>query len=463
MSAASLRLRLGLAGAVTVLFALGLAALGLSALFATHAERRAEAELAVHLDQLLAGLARPAGALEVAIPPGDPRFERPYGGLYWQIAAPGGTLLRSRSLWDAELALPPPGDGAPHVERLAGPDGAPVLALLRGVVLPEALGGGRAVAAVALETAEIDRARAAFTRDMLPYLAILALALILAGWAQIAVGLRPLGALRQRIGALRRGREARMGGGWPAELRALTGEIDALLDAHDRDVARARDRAADLAHGLKTPLQALLGEAARLAEAGETAAAEGIEALAAEMRRHVDRELVRARSAAAPGTARAPLAPAAERVLSVIRRTPDGAARHWQVEIAEGLDVALGPDELAELLGPVLENAARHAVAVVRISARALGGAAEIAIRDDGPGLPADRLEAMTRRGMRLDESGGGSGLGLAIASEIAEAAGGRLSLVRPGGAGLEVRISLPLAEPPPPGTGGEGALRRSG
>ena len=136
----SLRLRLVLAGAVAVVVAPGLAAAGHSALFPTHVERRAMAELSVQLDQLLAGLARGANELTLATPPADSRFARPYGGLYWQIEAED-QLLPSRSLWDTTLAPPPQAmaDGQAHAHRLAGPEA--VLKLERSVALPARLGG----------------------------------------------------------------------------------------------------------------------------------------------------------------------------------------------------------------------------------------------------------------------------------------------------------------------------------
>ena len=86
MNRGSLRLRLLLAGAVSVLAALTLSAMGLQVLFERHVERRVEAELGVYLDQIIAGLDRRAdGALTVSREPADPRFGKPLSGLYWQI------------------------------------------------------------------------------------------------------------------------------------------------------------------------------------------------------------------------------------------------------------------------------------------------------------------------------------------------------------------------------------------
>jgi hypothetical protein len=82
----SLRLRLLLAGAISILLALALSAAGLVLLFERHVDRRIDQELSVHLDQLIAGLERPGGdALDVARPPGDPRFALPLSGLYWRV------------------------------------------------------------------------------------------------------------------------------------------------------------------------------------------------------------------------------------------------------------------------------------------------------------------------------------------------------------------------------------------
>ena len=83
--------------------------------------------------------------------------------------------------------------------------------------------------------------------------------------------------------------------------------------------------------------------------------------------------------------------------------------------------------DLAEVLGNLLENAARHAARRVRISADTTGPA--ITIEDDGPGIaPAERAR-MLERGARLDQRGDGAGLGLAIVQDVLNAYGWRLEL----------------------------------
>ena len=446
MTALSLRWRLMVAGAVAVVLALGLAALGLAHLFGTHVERRALADLSVQLDRVLAGLARVDGALAQVLPPADPRFEQPYSGLYWQIAA-DGRVLRSRSLWDVELALPVEdgADATRHNHLLIGPEGAEVLVLEQHVTLPASLGGGRARAAVALDTAELGAARRAFLRDMFPYLAVLGMVLIAAQWAQVTLGLKPLRRVGAEVSALRDGRRRRMGGDWPQEVQPLAAELDALLTAREADVERARGRAGDLAHGLKTPLQALMGEAARLRAADQAQAAEGIEVVVATMRAHVDRELARTRIALHSRNARAGAAAVARSVVAVLQRTPGGQRLAWQVDVPDDLLLAIDAADLSEALGALAENAARHAAGRVEVGAVVMGAQARVTVRDDGPGLPADRRAAMMARGVRADETGPGTGLGLAIAAEIAEAAGGVLELEE-AGPGLSATLVLPLA-----------------
>src|SRR3546814_13918104 len=66
-------------------------------------------ELNLYLDQLMGQIEpSPSGEIALARPLADPRFEKPLSGLYWQILRePAGKVVRSRSLWDFELQLPP--------------------------------------------------------------------------------------------------------------------------------------------------------------------------------------------------------------------------------------------------------------------------------------------------------------------------------------------------------------------
>ena len=451
MSVGSLRLRLFLAGVVAVLIALGLSAFGLVLLFERHVERRMAGDLTVVLDDLVSGLDRHAeGQLQVTEEPGDPRFDRPLSGLYWQVTQePNKVVARSRSLWDFELPLPTDelSEGAVHQHRIAGPRGTSLLAVERRVVLPAQLGGGAVRVVVARDAADFSELTRNFGADLAPFLVIIALLLIGAFGAQVAVGLAPLKAVRARLAAIRSGAAERLGSALPEEVQPLAGEIDALLDARDKQVSLARARAADLAHGLKTPLQVLAGGVERLKAKGDREIADDLASVGEAMRRHVERELARARRGAAATDPIAPVKATVERVIAVVGRTPKGSTLDWAVEIALDLSVRIPPDDLTEVFGNLLENAARHARERVTITASAIGGEAAIAIVDDGPGIPLGDVTEVLRRGGRLDQGGAGAGLGLAIVTDILDAWGGALALGPTNPGEMTATIRLPLTK----------------
>jgi len=443
MTRRSLRLRLALAGAASIAAALVAAFFVLSMLFERHVERRIAAELTAHLNQIIAGISeRPGGALELVRPPVDPRFERPLSGLYWQIEGEG-ERLRSRSLWDGVLALPATAPGAIRTEAIEGPGGVSLLLVEREVVMPARAGARPLRVAVAVDRGDIARATKEFEGDLLPYLEALAVLLLAASFVQIVVGLRPLATLTGRLSAIRAGKAERLGGDFPDEVLPLTGEVDALLQSRENQLRKARERAADLAHGFKTPLQILSGDVLRLREKGEEAIARDIEAIIARMRRHVDHEMARARQAERGHTARSDLARVVAQVVSVVSRTPAGRMLDWRQEVADGILVRIDAEDLAEIVGSLAENAARYAASRVVIAARPSGGEVVLDVSDDGPGIPESEIGFVLKRGGRLDSTSEGAGLGLAIVESFVAEANGTFTLENRN-PGLSARVTLP-------------------
>jgi signal transduction histidine kinase len=351
-------------------------------------------------------------------------------------------VLRSRSLWDAELDLPPLDPGGPVSRTILGPNGRPLLTVEREVVGGKRLDNRTVLVAVAVERTDIQAATLAFRRDMLPYLALLGLLFIAATVVQITIGLRPLKTLRKKVSEVRQGRALRIGDAFPAEVLPLTRELDELVASREDQIRRAREHAADFAHGLKTPLQALAGDIRRLRERGEVEIADQIQSLATLMRRHVDHQLARARMAGRPdGDADAWAV--VDRLVSVLARTPEGERLQWELGEPRGVRVRIDSEDLTEILGNILDNAVRYARESVAITMTRDGGTVVIGILDDGPGIPADKIPFVLGRGGRLDETSGGAGLGLAIANDIVTAVGGSLSIEN-ASPGVKVMIRLP-------------------
>jgi signal transduction histidine kinase len=439
-----LRLRLLAGGIAAIVAALALAGLGLTLLFERHVGRTVSQDLDVHLKKLLADLDVDAdGRMAVTGGPIDPRFSEPFSGLYWQVVDDRGQMLRSRSLWDSSLMLPKdkPAAGEVHRHLAIGPANGKVLIAERQIQLKIKGQDDPVRVAVAIDAGHVAAATSAFASDLVIALGLLGLALAAATAVQVRLGLRPLDHLRRGIADIRAGREPRLASGVPDEVRPLVEEVNALLAARAEEVERSRHRAADLAHGLKTPLAALAADAGRLRETGQSAVADGIDEVIGTMRRHVDRELarVRLRGIGRPQPdASTALAPLVRSLVATLARTPEGVRAAYEIAIADKVMVPFERSDLAEALGNLLENATRHARNRVRIAAAANGR--EITVEDDGAGIPEAVRPMVLARGGRLDERGG-AGLGLAIVQDVVEAYGWTLRLDRSELGGLRATI----------------------
>ena len=443
MRAGSLRLRLILGGALAVLTALVVAWLAMTWLFERHIERRETEELTRVALNLVGGLAvDPAGKPVVAAPPSDPRLETPAGGLYWQVSTPVGAV-RSRSLWDQ--ALKPPASAGAEAWRTriaAGPFDDRILLVERRVRPDHA--GPAVLVQVASEEKALRAARAEFGRDLAIFLVGLWAVLSAAATAQVVLGLSPLARIRADLARLRGSPSARLADDHPREIAPLISAINDLAQAREADLARARRRAGDLAHSLKTPLAALSAQSRRARAEGASDAADGLDRAIEAMAAALETELARARAAAARETLiHAEAAPFAvvERLVAVVERTAEGERLIFDVEIQADLRAPVSEDVLTEMLGALIENAARFARRQVRVRGVATPDGVRLSIDDDGPGMEEGRAEAALMRGGRLDEAGPGHGLGLAIVSDLIEASAGALVLGRSDLGGLAVSL----------------------
>jgi signal transduction histidine kinase len=114
------------------------------------------------------------------------------------------------------------------------------------------------------------------------------------GFLLVRRGLSPINHLRDRLAAVHAGRGSRVSGSYPAEVQPLVDDLNALLEDRERRVARASAKAADLAHGLKTPLAVLAHEASQARAAGQGPLGAAIDQQIDRMRRQVDVHLAQA-------------------------------------------------------------------------------------------------------------------------------------------------------------------------
>lgn len=447
MSRRSLRLRLFGGAAISVTVALIVAGFGLALLFQRHVERRVDAELETYLRQLAGNMTIATdGAVTLARRPADPRFNTPLSGLYWEVRdAADRTILRSRSLWDEILDLPDDDldTGTVHRHVRPGPGGTSLIMRERQVNYGTGTGSRDLRIAVAVDSADVRDATLAFSRELALSLALLGLVLLAAAWAQIYFGLKPLEMVRRAIGAVRSGDAARLPSDFPDEVVPLAHEVNDLLDAQDATIERARARAADLAHGLKTPLTVLASHAEHARDAGDETTGEELREIAETMRRHVERAIAVARLGYRP-SAPIEIEPIARRVADALAKTPAGERIEWTIDIPTGSRVAVEAEDLYEALGNLADNAAKWARSTVSIAVEARSRGTMILVEDDGPGIPEAARETALRRWERLDTARPGTGLGLTIVAEIAQAYGGDLTLGEAASGGLQAALKFP-------------------
>jgi signal transduction histidine kinase len=456
----SLRFRLLAATVLAMLLALVLSGFLLSGLFRDHVVRQFSRSLTAQLDHVTARLEFDAAGQPQLDPQllSDPRWSRPYSGLYWQVDRADGTplngVLRSRSLWDATLkpAADALADGEVHMHEVAGPQGARLM-LVERTVAHDGTTPASWRLMVAADMGETTEAVSRFTGVLATSLVILLGLLSAAALAQVAVGLAPLRALQRALVAVHEGRSQRLDDPFPAEVQPLVDDFNRVLDRNAEIVTRARTQAGNLAHAIKTPLAAMSQAAASAMRS--TQAATDLAALVDEQvrvaGRHIDWHLARSRAAAAHGIpgARAAVQPAIGGLIRLMERVHAERGLRIQCDsIASDLTFAGEVQDLQEVVGNLIDNAckwARNSVHVVAWSeSRPDGRRLRIAVEDDGPGIAAERRESVMARGARLDESVPGSGLGLGIVRELVSLYGGNVSLASASSGGLRVELELP-------------------
>ena len=384
----------------------------------------------------------PIGEVMNSREPADQRFLEPYSGLYWQITGKGQEPYRSRSLWDRALAF-----GSAHADaRVHSYDSRQfpdekLRIVERDLKLPGSPVRWRFQ--VAENRDGLDGQIAALRRTLLRSFALLALGLIVLAALQSVYGLRPLRRVREEIAYMRAGRTNRVSSAMPVEVQPMVEELNALIAHNERQAEEARRHAGNLAHALKTPLTVIMNAAT----AGADDLADTVCREARTMRRQVDHHLARARAVGRRGSAhsRADVWPS----LDSVERAVGVLYRHVRIDASgpKNLAVHVERQDLDEMLGNLVENAAKYGGGSVFVTVGAQAGFVEMLVEDDGPGIPEAERVRIFDRGVRLDTGKPGTGLGLAIVRDVAEIYEGTVGLEESEDlGGLLVRLRLPAA-----------------
>src|ERR1700748_3615989 len=297
----SLATRLFFSATAWVVVILTVTGFALSSVYRNATERAFDRRLNLYLRTLIAEVATPDEPPDHQFQSlGEPLFELPLSGWYWQITRTESDkpdVRASRSLWDKKLPkleeqgadLTAAGIRLGYVD---GPEGQN----LRMVERPVDLGAdGKFLISVAGDASEIFDETRSFDYYLGSTFAALTIVLLLTTIFQVRFGLAPLKRISDSIADIRSGRAERLEGEFPVEIAPLARETNALIDANREIVERARTHVGNLAHAIKTPLSVIVNEAG--AHGGDPFASKVMEQ-ADVMRDQVAHHLQRARIAA---------------------------------------------------------------------------------------------------------------------------------------------------------------------
>jgi signal transduction histidine kinase len=457
MRASSLARRLFLTAVAVTVIVLAVAGIALSSLYRAAVERSFDRQLNIYLKAIVVDVATaPPGTIPDPAT-GEPLFETPKSGWYWQIERLFGQQTETKR----SPSLPEPGLPSLDEQRipirpdgfregyLFGPDNRRLRVIENLIDLGD---DGQYVVTVAGDATEIDEEVGDFNYALLLTLAALGIVFIATAWFQVRFGLRPLSRISHALQAIRTGRAERLVGEFPEEVAPLAREVNALIDTNRDIVVRARTHVGNLAHALKTPLSVLLNETTGRADAVAEKVREQVGVMRDQVQHHLERARIAAR-VAVPGTV-VPVKPVVEAVLRTMEKIHRERPLRFTTSFANDVKFYGEQQDLEEMVGNLVDNAGKWAKTHVEVlvSAEEVGKGSRsffrIAVDDDGPGLPQEaRTEVLTQRGRRLDESKPGSGLGISIVSDLAHLYEGRLELSEARLGGLRAELVLPAAE----------------
>lgn len=311
-------------------------------------------------------------------------------------------------------------------------------------------GGGRKkqsryTVAIMEDKADYRAQLQAFRRVLWTWLGGAAVALILVQVAVLSWGLAPLRKLVRELRGVESGQQSRIEAGYPDELTPLAEGLNTMISAERNQQQRYRNALDDLAHSLKTPLAVLRGVVE-----DQTLPAEARDRMVDPVDRmqQITHHQLRKAAAAGRRTLAEPvrLKPLTDKIVGALVKVYATKQLRFTIDIADSLKARADEGDLYELLGNLLDNAAKWARTEVRMQADIRNRMLVLVIDDDGPGFPED-ADKLLSRGVRADSITPGQGIGLGAVAELVKVYDGSVELSRAdaglGGARVTVSLSV--------------------
>ena len=435
----SLHARLGLGMMLSLVAAIGL--LLLIAAFSVH--NLLEGQLASRLEHdgesLLGGLSLLAdGSASLDARRIQGIYMQPFSGHYFVIEVEG-QVIRSRSLWDETLQLPPIEVGQSRVTHINGPEQQPLLLWEHGYRKQ-----GRQISVAVAE--DLYDVQAGFRRlwwQLFGGALLMVILVLLIQRFIVGRSLRPVADAVDDVARLEQGEATALREDVPQEVLPLVQAINHLLQRQRQRLLRSREAMGNMAHAIKTPLTLLQQIASEQDGGADSASREQLQRHIQRISELVDTSLRRARIAGdSLGTSRFDLRTELPVLVDTIRRLHRDRRIDYRQHLVHADMLPLEQQDGMELLGNLLDNAWKWADTRVQLSIDGSGGHLLLVVEDDGPGVSDTQLQQLARRGMRHDENIDGHGIGLSIVTSLVEAFGGSIEFDRsPQLGGLRVRI----------------------
>ncbi len=438
----SLNFRILISSTVVALIAAILAAYFLTKAFESSIEKRFDETLKSNLNDLIAALSFDQnGKLILDWRPSDPRFNAPISGWYWLICDQKDNIIHQSDslvqIYDHQLI---PADkskiNTSQFNQTVGPGEVELRTLIRNLKNDQ---NQSFYLTITGPVSDIEDDVAAFFKQLLITLSILLLGFLAITYFQIKLALSPLDQAKDEIAAIRGGQLKKLDENYPNELMPFVQEINELLTDNESIISKARLQASNLAHALKNPLTIIKNEST--GQNNQT-----INQQVNLLNQQIDRHLHKVRIAGNldHSSALTNVSDCLQEIVYSLEVLYKEKSLSFDINCQCDFLFRGDSQDLEEMLGNLLDNAAKWATNTVTVSVELKESILIFNINDDGPGIDDTHKHDIFSPGKRLDENVQGSGLGLYIVNQIVEQYKGKIRVLSGDFSGTKIKLELP-------------------
>lgn len=429
MRAKSLSFRLLIAESLVLAALFALVAFFLEQGFRESAEQALRERLQIQVYSLLSA-AKLNNSGVLIMPPSlhEPRFENPGSGLYGFIQQPKNKLVwRSPSAIGLDVIAPPEfrsGNSAFLFDKHSR------YVLHYDVLWQNVEGIEREYIFTVAEDARFVSSQVEQLQKTLRFwLLFIGVVLVFIQFAVLRWSLTPLWSIVKDLKSIEQGKKTHLDGHYAKELEGLAGNLNAFITHERAHLERYRNNLADLAHSLKTPLAILRGCVESFNENRET-----VQEQISRMNEIVEYQLQRAAAKGELTTIKTTdLAIVIEKIRATLNKVYIEKSINFEIIVPEQCLIYCEEGDLFEIIGNLMDNACKWCHHFVKVSIALNQRRSRhnysvlLQIEDDGPGIPAGKINEILKRGIRADENIDGHGIGMAVVYELIGLLGGQL------------------------------------